>query len=106
MKALWWIWMWAITGSGTPFMWTVTVHGVGGQNVTAEASLAKEASSWGDPRHVKTSVYSYTQYGLQTGNWWGIDGPPIRYLTNVGYMTFALEVQRAYGVMTGKLYVH
>jgi hypothetical protein len=37
---------------------------------------------------------------------WGIDGSPIRYLPNLNYMTFALEVQRAYAWMTCKIYVH
>jgi hypothetical protein len=103
---LWWTWAWAITSSNTPFMWTVRFQ-VGGQNLTAESSVAKLVTPWGDPSHVKTSVYSYAiTGGSGAGNWWGIDGAPIRYLSNVSYMTFALEVQRAYGAMVAKLYIH
>lgn len=108
MKALWWTSMWAITGGG-PFMWTATINGLGGQNVTAEASLSKFATAWGDPRHVKATVWSATysggQYSGMSQNW-GIDGASMRYIPNCAYLTFALEVQRAYAVMTGKVYIH
>ena len=102
---MWSTWAWAITGSTTPFMWTVRFQ-LSGQNVTAESSLAKIVplgANW----HAKTSVYSYAIWGgAGAGNWWGIDGAPIRYLSNVSYMTFALEVMGSYAMMVAKLYVH
>jgi hypothetical protein len=108
MQALYQSSAWAIIGGG-PFMYTVGFYGLGGQNVTAEASLSKFVGAWGDPRHAKATVWhaSYTGGPLsgQSQNW-GIDGWPIRYLPYCNYMTFALEVQRAYAWMTAKIYVH
>lgn len=108
MKALYSTSAWAITGGG-PFMYTVGFYGIGGQHVTAEASLSKFVGAWGDPRHAKATVWhaSYTGGPLSgMSQNWGIDGSPIRYLPYCNYMTFALEVQRAYAWMTAKVYVH
>lgn len=110
VQDLWTFWCWAITG-GAPFTWTISVSGLNGRNVTAEASLTKVASSWGDPRHAKASVYSMAAVptaGGQPGysNWWGPDGAPVRYLANCSYMRFGLEVQRSYAEMVGKIHVH
>jgi hypothetical protein len=104
---LWWIWMWAICGSdGQPFMWTMSVNGVGGRDVIAEASLAKVALAQGaDPKHAKATVW-HAANAAGTSNNWGIDGDPIRYLPACSYMTFALEVAgpSTFASMTGKLF--
>jgi hypothetical protein len=108
MKALYTTWIWAMTGGG-PFMWTVGFYGLGGQHVTAEASLSKFVGAWGDPRHAKATVLAANYTGGPLSGMsqnWGIDGAPIRYLSYCNYMHFALEVQRAYAWMTGKIYVH
>lgn len=100
--------MWAVTGGG-PFMWTTTINGVGGQTVSAEVSIAKYASSWGDPRHVKTAVWSASYIGGPMSGMsqnWGINGAPIRFLANCGTVTFAVEVQRAFADVNCKVYFH
>lgn len=108
MQALYSTSAWAITGGG-PFMFTFSFSGMGGRNVTAEASLSKFVGAWGDPRHAKATVWAAAYAGGplsgSTQNW-GIDGPPIRYIPNCSYMFFALEVQRAYAWMTAKVFVH
>lgn len=101
-------WIWAITYSGTPFMWTVTIQGLGGNSVTAEASLSKVVlGSASGAKHAKATVWTVTFMSGSSVNW-GIDGPPIRFLSNVNYMSFALEVAGVgtYAWMTGKLYIH
>ena len=88
-------------------MYTVTINGVGGKSVTAEASISKFAlSSAGGGKHVKATVWHAYMNGYSYN--WGIDGAPMRFLANCGYMTFALEVAgpSTYAWMTGKLYVH
>jgi hypothetical protein len=75
----------------------------------SEPKSSRPPGCGGDPRHAKATVWhaSYTGGPLsgQSQNW-GIDGWPIRYLPYCNYMTFALEVQRAYAWMTAKIYVH
>jgi hypothetical protein len=108
MKALWWTGMWCYAPGGT-FSWTTSIYGLGGQNVSAEASLGKVVMSWGDPRFVKTSVWHATYLGGPMSGMsqnWGFDGSSIRWLANCNYMTFAIQVQRAFGEMTGKVYIH
>jgi hypothetical protein len=88
-------------------MYTVGISGVGGRNVTAEASIAKFAvTSANAGKHVKATVWHAYMNGYSYN--WGIDGSPMRYLPNCGYMTFAIEVSgpSTYGWMTCKLYVH
>ena len=108
MQAIWTSWIWAISGGG-PFSYTLSFSGLGGQDVTAEASLSKIDQAWGDPRHVKSAVWAATRVGLPgTGlsNNWGIDGAPVRYLPGCNYLTLMLEVQRSYAAMVGKVYIH
>lgn len=108
VQDVWWIWMWAQNGSSpAPYMFTYGISGVGGHSVVAEASLSKVAlGAGGDPKHAKATVWHMANVGGTSWNW-GIDGDPIRWLSNVSYMTFALEVAGPYTFawMTGKLYV-
>ena len=106
LQGIYWTTCWAST-PGPRFMWTVGISGVGGRNVTAEATLSKVVFPSGSG-HVKTSVWHAFNTSTGYSNNWGIDGNPIRYLPSCGYMTFALEVSGSstYGWMTGKLYVH
>jgi hypothetical protein len=108
IQELWWTGMWVIAGgSGQPFKWTVTVNGLNGRNVIAEASLAKLAiTDAGGGKYAKATVWHMANMGGTSWNW-GMDGAPMRYLANVSYMTFALEVagSSTYAWMNGKLYV-
>ena len=105
---LMWTGMWCYSPGGT-FSWTTTISGLGGRTVTAEASLAKIITSWGDPRFARAAVWAATYTGGpmsgMTQNW-GTNGNPIRLLQNCNTVTFSLEVQKAWAEMNCKVYVH
>jgi hypothetical protein len=88
-------------------MYTVSVSGLGGRTVMAEASLSKLVlTSAGGSKHAKTAVW-HAYMGGSSYNW-GIDGAPLRWLSNCGYMTFALEVagSSTYAWMTCRVYLY
>jgi hypothetical protein len=98
-------------------MWTVSVSGLNGRDVTAEASLSKfvltntSGDKWAKATVISATYGPYISTGsgvTQSSNYWGIDGSPIRYLPNCSYMRFALEVagSSTYAAMTGRLYIH
>jgi hypothetical protein len=104
-----WTGMWCYSPGGT-FSFTTTIFGLGGRTVTAEASLAKIISSWGDPRFARAAVFGATfapggPLGGMTQNF-GTNGNPIRLLQNCSTVTFSLEVQRSWAEMNGKVYSH